>query len=143
MSDNQPNRRSMQAPYEGNDQRKLHRHPLFKKIMWASGVLATLGAAAAAIPVLGDIQPFMTKAAAQTAYQQHEERITQIESRLGSMDRVGLLSLQLQLHTRIDTINRDLVGPNMAPSVVDTLQSTKRGLEQRLAEVNRSLNTVQ
>jgi hypothetical protein len=119
MSDPQANRRSLQEPYEGENQRKLRHHPLFKKIMWASGVLATLGAAAAVLPVLESVQPFMTKAAAQTALAQHEQRITQIEVRLGSMDRTGLLSFQLQLHTRIDSINRSLTGPNMDEEFAD------------------------
>lgn len=70
---------------------------------------------------------------------QQDARLGAIERRLASMDRTGLLSLQLQLQTRLDAIERDIrSGP--PAGVLSTLQETRRGLQQQLQEVERQLD---
>lgn len=71
--------------------------------------------------------------------EQVRERLATVEERLGSMDRTGLLSLQLQLQTRIDQIERDLAETAMPDGVRSTLLQTRRGLQQQLSEVTLQL----
>lgn len=66
--------------------------------------------------------------------------IAEIKAQLRAMDRTGLLSLQLQLQSRLDKIAEDLRNAATPSYARATLEETQRSLAQQLSEVTRQLD---
>lgn len=114
-------RRVMQRPYTGDDQRHPNHDPIAPKFRWLYGILIAAAGLVTAATALSPLVPetrvhaakveedaAKVEAAAAAKINDHEQRIRAVESRLGDIEKNGLISLNLQLRFRLRSLEADL-----------------------------------
>ena len=110
------------------------------------GIVAIVGAAAAALTWTLDIMPFVktsnfyANAAAQDMrVNVLEARVSATETSLSEIKRNGQMSLELQLQTQIDTLNSAIAAARPGDAITQTLVATLYRYTQQINEVRREL----